>query len=234
MGLWSQYRALLFKNWILWKRKVFGSLCEVLFPIGLIIVVGLIRATSLGTDYDKQDWATQVSKSYFISPDHLDYPTSDPNIFNVNPHSKFPFGSCANNVDGSIYSLSYSIITNDAEIKEDFIGYMVEKIRLLSGNLLTEHTEFDTISEFEDYVKSSDYEDNKKLCFGVYLNKLGSKKYDVSFRYNITENFPEPGRRLGDFQEIFMMDNLDYNELIVNPTDYLKNFYNYGFLTLNN
>ncbi|OMJ73736.1 hypothetical protein SteCoe_27506 [Stentor coeruleus] len=235
MGVWSQYRALLFKNWILWKRKIFGSLCEVLFPIGLIIVVGLIRSTSLGTDYDKQDWATQVSKSYFVSPDPKDYPTSDPNSYNVNPHFQNPFRYCSNNVGGDIYSLSYSIITNDADIKEDFTNYMVERIRFLSENALTEHKEFDTISDLEDYIVSSDYEDYKKICFAVYLDKISNKKYEVSFRYNTTENFIEPGkRRLGDFIDIFYMDNLDYNELTVSPTDYAKNFYNYGFLTLNN
>ena len=46
MKFWSQYRALLYKNWILWKRKLFGSLCEVLFPIALIIVIYLIRLAS--------------------------------------------------------------------------------------------------------------------------------------------------------------------------------------------
>ncbi|OMJ73092.1 hypothetical protein SteCoe_28294 [Stentor coeruleus] len=234
MGVWSQYKALLFKNWILWKRKIFGSLCEVLFPISLIVIVGLIRTAASGTNHDKQDWATQVSDSYFITPDISDYSTTNTKSFRLVKEFNIPFQSCSNFIDNKIHSLSYSIITNDAEIKEDFTNYMVENIKILSENTLTDHINFSTVSDLEDYVESSDYEDSKKICFAVYLDKKADKNYHLSFRFNVTENFPGNGARLGDFVDIFHLDNPDYNKLLVNPTDFATQFYDYGFLTLNN
>ncbi|OMJ94066.1 hypothetical protein SteCoe_2836 [Stentor coeruleus] len=234
MGIWSQYRALLFKNWVLWKRKVFGSLCEVLFPIGLMVVIGLIRTISPAKNHDAQTWNDQVSKSFFISPEASDYPVNIGNSWNAQNGQLNPFKSCPLYYDKGLESFSYSIITNDNSIKNDFIDYMTIKIDSLSSFTGNIHKVFDSISSLEDFVKSSNYEDGRKLCFAVYLDKKGENDYEVSFRYNTTETQPSGGRRLGDFIDIFYLDSPDYDDLIVNPTDFGKNFYNYGFLTLSN
>lgn len=235
MGVWLQYRALLFKNWTLWKRKVIGSICEVLFPTALIIMIGIIRWSSPATHHDAQTIDVQISKSFYISPNFADYMNLDKSQDHVNEIPSFPFKSCASSIDDEMYYLSYSIITND-EKADDFKAYMQKYIGELSyGNIKPFDIEFDTIDEFEDFVSGDSYLDHRSLCFAVYLNKLNEKEYELRLRYNTSNPFPAKGRRLGPSVDIFQLSlHPDYDELIVSPSNFGKSFYNYGFLTINN
>src|SRR5574343_552994 len=115
MGFWIQYKALMFKNWVLWKRKLLGSLCELLLPIFVILVLGFLRLAIPPEQKDKQSYKDQVSDSYKISRDTV-YGKS------------IPFSKCIYN--GGKESLGYSIISDD----EDFISYMVQGIDTLTFN----------------------------------------------------------------------------------------------------
>lgn len=169
MGFWIQYKALMFKNWVLWKRKLLGSLCEILLPIFVILVLGFLRLAIPPEQKDKQSYKDQVSDSYKISPDTV-YGKS------------IPFSKCI--YSGGEDSLGYSIISDD----EDFISYMIQGIDTLTFNRIPsdKFKRFDSVSDFEDYIKSSDYEDELKMCFGVVMKKNGNE-YKLEFRYNITE-----------------------------------------------
>jgi len=111
-------------------------------------------------------------------------------------------------------------------------------VERLSGNKITKdkHVSFDTVSDFEDYITGSNYEDKLKLCFGVYFKEESASNYRLELRYNITETFIKQGRRrIGEFVDIFNLDsNPAYNNLIVSPSSYLDDFYRYGFLSLMN
>ena len=57
MGVKDHLGALLWKNWILWKRSLFTSLCEVVFPILMFLAIWGLRASSSPTDVDKESYA---------------------------------------------------------------------------------------------------------------------------------------------------------------------------------
>jgi len=42
----------MFKNWILWKRRLFGSLCEVLLPLFLLLLMLLSSSTIPSDNHD--------------------------------------------------------------------------------------------------------------------------------------------------------------------------------------
>ena len=218
MGFWIQYKALLYKNWILWKRKLFGSLCELLFPIVLMIVLGLIRQTTPPEFEDAQSFSDQRKDSFYVSPEKV--------------AGLIPFTKCF--IDKST-TLKYSIISEDSA----FVDYMKDGISRLTGGSIgkDKHKEFESISKFEDFITGSDYEDDylEKLCFGVYLKKKSNSDFELRLRYNITETIFKDSGRLGDFVDIFNLEsNKAYNDLIVFPSEYLEDFYDYGFLSLMN
>lgn len=185
MGFWIQYRALMFKNWILWKRKILGSLCEIILPIGAMIIIGLLRTSVPPEKKDSQTFNDQIDDSKYLTNDSRD----------------FPFVKCLYNDIDQPYG--YSIISKDS----DYVDYMKNKVdetisRIIEG-INFQHVEFESISDFEDYITSSNYDDNVKICFGVYMKNTEDSKYEVRIRYNITQPITRDGDRLGEFINIF-------------------------------
>src|SRR5574343_90665 len=212
MGFWIQYKALLYKNWVLWKRRLRGSLCEIIMPLVTMIIIGLLRR-AITPDYkDKQTFEDQLNDAKTIS--YTD--------------SEKTFRKCTNN--DNEYTLYYSIISDD----QDYKNFMIDQINQVNSNMNGKFLDFDSEKDMEDYVTGSNYQDEHKLCFVAQLEKDDENSYKLKLWYNITETYSKrKRRRLGDFSEIFNLDsNPAYNDLIVSPTDHLSEFYGYGFLTL--
>ena len=214
MGFWIQYRALMFKNWILWKRKILGSLCEILLPIGAMIIIGLLRMAVPVDEQDSQTFKDQVKDAKFLAGGTKDS----------------PFINCLYDQVSQPYG--YSIISQD----KDYVDFMKSKVASsiagLNRGIEFEHVDFDSISKFEDYITGSNYEDKKKICFGVYM-KSSNSRYEVRIRYNVTNPITEKGDRLGENVNIFNMDFYPpYDDLVIAPTSDLEDFYRYGFLSL--
>ena len=204
----------MFKNWILWKRKIFGSLCEILLPIGAMVVIGLLRMAVSVDKSDAQTFSDQVKDAKFLSGAPKD----------------LPFANCLYNQLDQPYG--YSIISKDKGYVEFMKNRVDGSFARINRDLQFDHVEFDSISEFEDYIKGSNYEDKKKICFGVYMKNTDSD-YEVKIRYNITKPITKSGDRLGDFINIFNLDLYSaYDDLVIAPTSDLEDFYRYGFLSL--
>ena len=222
MGFWSQYRALMFKNWILWKRKLFGSLCELLFPIGLMIVVYLIRTVNEPTSKLGQTFADESSKTVFVTPDISIYHAIRP-----------PFTECFSVGDGTTAKLSYGIVSN----VPGFSTYFTQKMSEFSINnqhIAPYYKTFASESDLENYVTGSSYDNNQKMCFAVIFNSQGSS-YEVNIRFNTTNPLPSGRKRLGDFIDIFNFNFYTATDtLVVSPSVFLGQFYDYGFIEVSN
>ena len=57
MGAKDHLGALLWKNWLLWKRSLFTSLCEIIFPILMFLAVWGLRASVSPEDIDNESYA---------------------------------------------------------------------------------------------------------------------------------------------------------------------------------
>ena len=212
----------------MWKRKICGSICEVLFPIALIVIIALIRALNEATSEDAETFATESSNSVYLYPSMSDYSSYQLNKANL------PFSSCFSQAVANISVLSYAVVTND----QNFPNYLYEKVQALVPWVnIPMYLNYSTEQQLNDYVTGPDYDSNgnRKICFGIIFLKSGENRYSLSLRYNITDSFPKAPRRIGDFLEIFDLDTHSaVDSLIRSPTSFHKQFYSYGFLSLNN
>ena len=223
MKFWSQYRALLYKNWILWKRKIFGSLCEVLFPIGLIIVVYLIRLASPASNKSAQTYQDESDSSFLLSPFQSNYSS-----IGAQP----PFRGCFD--DGNpVASYSYAIISSD----EAFKAYMIAGVTSLTSYTTVNayYRDFASEPELEDYITGDSYEDHQKICFAVVFNHLDNENYELHLRFNTTNPRPAGTRRVGTFVDVFWLDSHPATDsLVVSPSQFVEEFYYNGLLSLSN
>ncbi|MDR3548561.1 MAG: hypothetical protein P4M11_09925 [Candidatus Pacebacteria bacterium] len=65
MGFASQFKALFKKNIILWYRNLCGSLCELLFPIILLVIIVLVRNIIKNTDVSAQGYVNRAGFAYY-------------------------------------------------------------------------------------------------------------------------------------------------------------------------
>ena len=56
MSFGGHLRAVLFKNWLLWKRELCGSICELVFPIILMMFLFLIKLALKTSDKDAESY----------------------------------------------------------------------------------------------------------------------------------------------------------------------------------
>ena len=66
MGFCSQFKALFKKNFIVWRRSLFGSLCELLFPVILILLFYIIKVTTTEETYSEKSYIGDCKYSYYF------------------------------------------------------------------------------------------------------------------------------------------------------------------------
>ena len=211
MRLWQHYKALMFKNWILWKRRLFGSLCEILFPLFLLLMLLLIRTGISSDNYDAKSYIGENGAyvNAYDSPEQVNeaFTKVDPLVY------------CKEYLKG-IDELQIDLAPKGNPLIEAMKEWLEDQIADESITVVTKESDDD----IEDYVTASDYEDEVKLCFAVVVEDFqdntssgGGVKVDYKFRYNATELIPDDGR-IGEFYNIFYIDDYEsYDELISEP-----------------
>ncbi|CAG9334828.1 unnamed protein product [Blepharisma stoltei] len=207
MSIWQHYRALLYKNWILWKRRLCGSLCEFLFPVFLLIILAIIR--------DGVGFSKHSAKSY-ISPSAMTVSDDDKNYFSSSFDPPVKFTDNPKDLSENYYRNYYSKenVWNIAFVNEGRGSFANEIIRALKekiGNLENPYkfTSYSSEQDLEDYIESSDYGENgtPKICFAIVFYSSSPYKIEYSFRFNVTESYQSGSQRLGDYINIFDFDS---------------------------
>lgn len=217
---WTHYRALMYKNWILWKRRLFGSICEVLFPIFMFAALALIRSAVTAED---------VSESSFLT--NAVYVRSDPNTEVTYPYPEGnSFSYCSDYLkEGGEWTIGLSPQTEITEYLADkFLAHLN-----LAGVTITY---FDDNDEIDDYVKDSKYEDSPKLCVAVVFEKFDDNDYEYSIRFNQTDSIPGENQPVGEFIDVFYMENYEpTDEFIREPKpEFQDQFIESGFSLIQN
>ncbi|CAG9334834.1 unnamed protein product [Blepharisma stoltei] len=219
MSTWQHYRALLYKNWILWKRRLCGSICEWLFPIALLLVLMLIRSAISTTDHGKSSYLQKSAMTvsydgnnyfghYFDPPVKIpDFPKGHDNYYRDYFEKDERWRIVFINEHKEPYS-------------ETIINKLINKIKVEGNDTGNPYVveRYDSEDDLEDYIKDSDYGDDSKICFAVVFYSKDSKNIKYSFRFNTTESYGSGGRTMGNYIDIF--DFLDYhnvNKLIRKP-----------------
>ena len=81
MVLKDHLSALLWKNWLLWKRSLFFSICEILFPILLFLAIYGLRSTTASKDIDAESYA--VPNNLGRNVGQIIVPSVDKEIFQL-------------------------------------------------------------------------------------------------------------------------------------------------------
>ena len=74
MGFWSQFKALFRKNIILWHRSILASLCELLFPLVILLLITWIRTLQSSTIIPDTSYLSS-SSSYYLNENVKASPT---------------------------------------------------------------------------------------------------------------------------------------------------------------
>ena len=96
MGFCSQFKALFMKNVILWYRSLIGSICELLFPVILILLVVIVRNIVSDEDYGIQSYLSQKGGAYYYNEStqaSTSYSTDNATI-NMGFFPGLPFSVC--------------------------------------------------------------------------------------------------------------------------------------------
>ncbi|CAG9334831.1 unnamed protein product [Blepharisma stoltei] len=219
MSLWQHYRALLYKNWVLWKRILCGSICELAFPIALLLFLLAIKSSASYADHDQSSYLKKSAMT--VSYDGNNYFGQY-----FDPVAKLPdFPKCHDNYYREYFEKDKKwkiALINEYKdpYSETIILKLIDKIKTEGNDTGKPYIveRYDSEEDLEDYIKDSDYEDSGKICFAVVFYSKDSKNIEYSFRFNTTEAYWSGEYGLGDIIDIFnFRDHKNVDKLIREP-----------------
>lgn len=231
MSLVGHLKALMLKNWLLWRRELCGSLCELLFPIILMIFLYLIKI-AIGTSDEKG--ISYLYDSMVVGPYKYTSNQTVTDLLKVQPiglNNSHPFEWC------KLLPGWKMAVVNQSGDGATVMEYVITEIK----NFFNETSSIDvlyynTTKQLEDYVESSRYGDNGRICFAVEIDSISNKSLVASIRYNMTSTDPSDNSVYGTLEKIFSTDLFPsvnkYQKNVI--TDYQTSFVQSGFLTIQN
>jgi hypothetical protein len=64
---WRHFKALMHKNWIIYKRNPFSAVCQIITPIGLMFIMVWLRSMITPTDFNSQNLLALSHPIYTIA-----------------------------------------------------------------------------------------------------------------------------------------------------------------------
>jgi len=178
----SHLKALLKKNWILWKRSWCISLLEIAVPLLFAILMIALRQASSLTDVPTITYydLPQTSFTYdgILNPDYFKDCNADENG-----------GIVAIVPDPSTDSLAFDV---DQALRNSLLKFTL----IFLGNAGFTTRSFNSNAEIDDYTSQSGYttlaRTGQTLCFAVVINQNGvNNQYEYMLRFNVS-SYDEP------------------------------------------
>lgn len=223
MSFFRHLKALMWKNTLLWKRRWISSLCEVLFPVFMVLMLVGIRQAVSNTDFSE---GQRLKEGRGYGPISSISPTPSPFFADIS--SSFFEGDPSYDTFNPIAygGYNYTIVGEDrtavAEFQISLQPYLdlykqIYKVDLkFTDDLKTEE-------ELFEFVRANDYQRNSNREALLFSIGLPPKPEEDPYNYAIymSANFPNH------------IPNTNFNEIFTRPLisefeSYTKN----GFLTL--
>ena len=213
----SKLRGLIKKNLLILKRNKITTLCEILFPIILMLLMLEVRNTFLILKYDyEEDEKTTEAFINHRSVANIDLNNSDITI-PENSTSFYwhnlsilpPLGICSKKNRKREERPLIATIGIPNEIKERILFDASAYQDIIEMNVSMDNfKDFKNIEEMEGYIKDKKYGTEKfpEICFGMRLEET-IKGYDYSLHY---------------FDSIFSQGIQDLSNIIGGPIDLFK------------
>ena len=204
----------LFKTKIInWKRNIVWSIIEILSPIILIMLIALLQVANPFKTFAHQKYDDSLETSKIIN--------FDSELYNKDS----PFSRCIR----KNHQLEYISFSN----LNGFDDYIYSKIHKFDLKRSKEH--FSSEKELNDYIESESYEKHTKLCFALIFNKINTTSFELRIKYNSSDPYPIKNQRNGHPIEIFSTTLFKpTDKFIVNPYSFSSDFYDWGFIYLQN
>jgi len=201
----SHLRALLRKNWILWKRSWCISTLEFLVPLLFALIMVAFRKASPVTDI--------ATETYFNQAPHYSFDFDD----KINPNL---IKNCLADENGG----QVAIVPHPSD------DPLADDIYQALSTAGYDMTSFKNNEEIDDYTSQLKYASlsgsGKTLCFAIVINKNNvNNHYEYMLRWNIS-SWDDPD--LPD-TSLNRLDPLSYKDL-----DSMVKYSRKGFLTLQN
>jgi hypothetical protein len=113
--------ALMKKNWIIWKRTLGASLCELFCPVALMAIMAIARSLITQNEYSPQ---SNMQKSILMAP-MLNIPANANSSFSLTMDSSFANMSAAASPNSS----------NQAASQAAYLNNLLAQYGTLYGNL---------------------------------------------------------------------------------------------------
>lgn len=167
-----QFSGLLKKDFLLWRRNLGGSICEILLPIMFLAILLLLNTLTEKTEI------TAESNSPYVLPTNDDL--LNPAFFKTQP--LFKDCSNKNRKGGRVAIVPENNFTKTIQPLFDALEY--------------ETVFFNDKQEIEDLIQSSDYTepfDNstwRQFCFTVEFDEFEQEKFEYTIRFNTSGPWP--------------------------------------------
>ena len=207
-------KALIKKNLIVLKRNKGTTICEIFFPIVLMIALYLFRESFEKTYYDYNE-VEGNTEEYITkrSIANVDITNPDINItetsitwngLKILPH----YYICSANNRLKTERPKIATIGVPDEIKERMIYDSILTENGTSNFILSKENfmDFNSVKQMEKYIKDKNYGKNGRplICFGILFEEKGESSYSYSLHY---------------FDSIFDEGIRDLNDMIPGPYD---------------
>ena len=228
MSVGGHLNALLLKNWLLWKRELCGSICEILFPILVTCFLYLIKI-AIGTT-NKQAFSF-LYKQNLVAPFDV---FMNNTVWNDTLHlseyqlnDSYPFQWCQKVLKyqwqwAAVYDKSDQQSSDIMSYVEPEIWKYFEFVNLKNPEKIPQPIYFESQSKLDHYITSSSYGegDNHKLCFAIEFENSASSSLTVNIRYNITDTDPEHQKCVWRVLYYFPYTLHKFSEYIPERSDY--------------
>ena len=213
----SKLRGLIKKNLLILKRNKITTLCEILFPIILMLLMLEVRNTFLilKYDYEEDEKTTEdfinhrsVANIYLNNSD-ITIPENSTSFYWHNLSILPPLGICSKKNRKREERPLIATIGIPNEIKERILFDASAYQDIIEMNVSMDNfKDFKNIEEMEGYIKDKKYGTEKfpEICFGMRLEET-IKGYDYSLHY---------------FDSIFSQGIQDLSNIIGGPIDLFK------------
>lgn len=197
----SHLRALLRKNFILFRRNKCCSVLEIMIPIIMVCFMILFRALVDATDVPEKSYLTD-KKTFHPEPSVA---TADPvqnfTIIQNCKTRKDPWGELPSYRNGHI-----ALISNNLEMRYKLEQHFAE-ITYTTKN-------YSSLAELHAYIRSEDYLED--VCIGIDINEdLGNQKWTYRLIYNISksDDYKMTDLPYKDWQQqvAYNYERMDYN-----------------------
>eukprot|EP01083_Nonionella_stella_P079939 219442_1 len=166
-SFWQQYKAIMIKSWLLKKRKIIGTILEILLPVLMMYVMGTLRGLVDGLEFPPELANMMSTKPSWISP-----------ASQVHMATALRQGG-----------LSFTVGPKSSNAASKYAAYLRASKSPLAAVM---ETRFDSESDMDAYIKGVRYGNDGRKTIGAAI-LFGDTDLESQWTYTVRLNATDMG-----------------------------------------